>query len=76
MNKVAKNASWIIGCRIGQAILSLVINMLTARYLGPSNYGLITYAASLVAFVLPIAQLGFNNILVQEIVNDPENEVL
>lgn len=74
MNKVAKNATWIIACRVFQAIFALIINMLTARYLGPSNYGLITYASSLVAFVLPIMQLGFSNILVQEIVNYPERE--
>lgn len=74
MNKVAKNAVWIIGIRIIQSIVALLINMLTARYLGPSNFGLITYAASLVAFVLPIMQLGFSNVLVQEIVNDPDTE--
>ena len=74
MNKVAKNATWIIACRVIQAVFALIINMLTARYLGPSNFGLITYAASLVAFVLPIMQLGFSNILVQEIVNNPHRE--
>lgn len=74
MNKVAKNAVWIIGIRIIQSIVALLINMLTARYLGPSNFGLITYASSLVAFVLPIMQLGFSNVLVQEIVNDSEKE--
>ncbi|MDO4385124.1 MAG: flippase [Clostridia bacterium] len=74
MNKVAKNAAWIIGIRVVQSIAALLINMLTARYLGPSNFGLITYASSLVAFVLPIMQLGFSNVLVQEIVNDSKAE--
>ena len=74
MNRVAQNAVWIIGGRIVQALLALVINMLTARYLGPSNYGLITYASSLVAFVVPIMQLGLSNVLVQEIVNRPDEE--
>lgn len=74
VNKVARNASWIIGCKIVQSIFALVINMLTARFLGPSNYGVITYASSLVAFVVPVMQLGFNSILVQELVNNPENE--
>ena len=74
MNKVAKNAVWIIGIRIVQSVVTLLINMLTARYLGPSNFGLITYASSLVAFVLPIMQLGFSNVLVQEIVNDSDAE--
>ena len=71
---VVKNAGWIIGVRIIQSVLSLIISMLTARYLGPSNYGIISYAASLTAFVLPIMQLGLSNILVQEIINEPEKD--
>lgn len=74
MNRVTKNAVWIISIRVVQSLVALLINMLTARYLGPSNFGLITYASSLVAFVLPIMQLGFSNVLVQEIVNDTDEE--
>lgn len=72
--KVFKNASWIIACKLLQSVIGLCISFLTARYLGPSNYGLISYASSLVAFVLPIAQLGLKNTLVQEITGEPENE--
>lgn len=75
MNRnILKNASWIIGCKILQSLLSFAVGMITARYLGPSNYGLISYAASVVAFLAPITKLGFNNILVREIIGDPENE--
>ncbi len=73
-NKVARNATWIIVCRIVQAILSFVINKFTAKFLGTSNFGVITYASSLVTFVLPIMRLGLNNIIVQEIVHHPERE--
>ena len=73
-NRVFKNASWIIICRIVQMVINLVVGMLTARYLGPNNYGIINYAGSVVAFVTPIMQLGINNILVQEIVNNPDDE--
>jgi len=48
--------------------------MYTARYLGPSNYGLISYASSVVAFVTPIMQLGLSSTLVQEFIADPESE--
>jgi O-antigen/teichoic acid export membrane protein len=77
-NRVIKNASWIIACKVIQSLLGLVISMLTARYLGPSNYGLINYAASVVAFVVPIMQLGLNSILVQEIIEgkDPEGTII
>ena len=71
---VLKNAKWIVGCKIVQSLLQLVIGMLTARYLGPSNYGLISYASSLTAFAIPVMQLGMRSILVQEYVNNPEQE--
>ena len=73
-NKVAKNAAWIIGTHIVQSLLSLVIGALVARYLGSDKFGVITYATSLVTFITPLMKLGFGNILVREIVNNPERE--
>ena len=72
--KVLDNAKWIIVCKVMQALLQFVIGMFCARYLGPSNYGLINYAASIVAFVLPLMQLGLPSTLVQEFTEAPENE--
>ena len=48
--------------------------MISARYLGPSNYGLISYAASIVAFFLPIMRLGLNATMVRELMIDPDKE--
>lgn len=72
--KVFNNVKWIILCKLVQSILALIISMLTARYLGPSNFGIINYAASLVSFVAPIMFLGINNIIVNEIIQNPDNE--
>lgn len=73
-SRVINNAFWIIGCRIVQAVLALLVNMMTARYLGPANYGLINYAAALVTFFTPIMRLGLDGVLVQEIITDIEKE--
>jgi O-antigen/teichoic acid export membrane protein len=73
-NKIVKNASWIIISKFIQSILGLVITMLIARYLGPKNFGVISYAASLVGFVTPLVFLGINNILVQEITKNSQKE--
>lgn len=73
-NLVVKNATWIIACKIVQSIIQLIIGMFSARYLGPYNYGLINYAASIVAFALPIMQLGLRSTLVYELVETPEKE--
>ena len=42
-NKIAGNAAWIIVCKGIQAVLGLVITMLTARLYGPADYGAISY---------------------------------
>lgn len=73
-NRILSNAKWIIGCKIVQSLIQFVVGMLSARYLGPSNYGLINYASAIVAFVLPIMQLGLNFTLVQEYCDDPARE--
>lgn len=73
-NRILKNASWIVCCKTAQSVIALLITMISARYLGPSNYGLLSYAGSVVSFVVPLAQLGLRNVLVEEIVSHPERE--
>lgn len=77
-NRVVKNASWIIGCKIIQSLINFIIGIITARYLGPSNYGIISYVASVVAFALPLMQLGLKHTIVKEFIHSPgrEGEIL
>ena len=73
-NREIKNAGWIIGEQIFQMLISLVVGVLTARYLGPSNYGALNYTASFVSFVLPIANLGMEGVVIKKIIEKPEDE--
>ncbi|MBQ3262117.1 MAG: flippase [Oscillospiraceae bacterium] len=73
-NSVFKNAGWIIGCKIIQSLINFVIGLLTVRYLGPSNYGSLTYVMSVAAFVVPVMQLGLRQTLVKEFVQRPDRE--
>lgn len=73
-NSTTKNAMWIIACKIVQAFIAFIINMLSAKYLGPSNFGVLNYAISVAAFVLPIVELGFKSTLVREIIEHPDKE--
>lgn len=73
-NKIVKNASWIIAGKIAQMALSLVISLLTARFLGPANYGIINYAGAYIAFFIAFCNLGINSIIVKEFVDHPEQE--
>lgn len=67
-DKVIQNAKWIMLCKGAQALLQLVVGLLCARYLGPSNYGLLSYAKSAVAFAIPVMQLGLDETLVRELI--------
>lgn len=73
-NKVFNNAKWIIACKIVQSLIQFVVGMLSARYLGPSNYGLINYAAAITAFFLPIMHLGLDSTLVREYCDNPDQQ--
>lgn len=55
-------------------VISLVVGLLTARYLGPSNFGLINYATAYTAFFMAFCTLGINSVLVKEFIDHPEEE--
>lgn len=73
-NKEAKNASWIIGGKIVQMIVSFFVGVLTARYLGPGQYGIINYVAAYVAFFTSFCTLGINSIILKEFADEPEKQ--
>ena len=72
--RTLQNASWMVGSKIVQMMISLIVSMLTARYLGPSNYGLINYAGSYVSFFLSFCDLGIKSILVREYIHNPDRQ--
>ena len=77
-NRFVSNTMWDICGKIFQMVLTLIVGMLTARYLGPSNYGVIGETASYVAFFSVVCQLGFTSTAVKEIMDntDRQGEIL
>lgn len=73
-NKEVKNAGWLIIGKIIQMGINFFVGILTARYLGPSNYGLINYAAAYTAFFFSVCTLGINSIIVKEFIDNPSKE--
>jgi O-antigen/teichoic acid export membrane protein len=74
--KEAKNASWLILGRVLQMLLSFVVSIFTARFLGPSNFGLNNYASAYVAFFTAICSLGINSVIVKDIIENPDEQGL
>ncbi len=66
-----KNFSWLVSGKIIQMAISLVVSLLTARYLGPGNYGLINYSTTYITFFSAICTLGIPAILVKNFTDKP-----
>ncbi len=73
-NRIVKNAGWLMMGKIIHMVLSFVIGLITARYLGPSNYGLISYASAYATFFTSICTLGINSIIVKNFIDKPDEE--
>lgn len=72
--KFIKNAGWIVIGKVMQMVLSFVIMTITARYLGPSNYGIINYVESYIAFFTSFCTLGLESIIVKELVQHEDQQ--
>lgn len=73
-SKFIHNTGWIMFAQIYQMLLSLVIGVISARYLGPGNYGTINYAASYISFFIIACALGLEGIVVKEMVDNRDQE--
>lgn len=71
--RFAANTGWLIAQSVFQYMLSAVIGIIAARFLGPSNYGILGYGASLMAFFGSFASLGFYDIQITNMVERPED---
>ena len=65
-----KNTSWLLGEKILRMIVGLFVGVWVARYLGPEQFGLFSYAQSFVGLFTAIATLGLDGIVVRELVKD------
>jgi len=69
--KLLQNFSWLIFERVLRIIGGLLIGIWVARYLGPEDFGLLSYAIVIVAFFTVLVDLGLSQIVVRELNNQP-----
>ncbi|MBQ9117710.1 MAG: flippase [Clostridia bacterium] len=73
-SKEMKNTGWLVGEQIFQMLLSLVVGILSARYLGPNGYGTLNYTLSFVTFFVSVVTLGMDSVIVKKMVENPDRE--
>ena len=73
-SKNVENSFWIIAEQVFQMLVWLVVGVLSARYLGPQNYGTLNYTASFVTFFNSIATLGMEGVVIKKMIDAPDRE--
>lgn len=71
--KFILNTSWILIERVFQMIIQLVVGLVSVRYLGPTNYGTISYIGSFIALFNSICTLGLEGIVIKKFIEEPEH---
>lgn len=69
--KYFKNTSWLFTEKILRILISFVVTVLVVRYLGPEQFGLLSYAISFYGLFSTISILGLENISIRELVKYP-----
>ena len=72
--KYFKNTSWLFGEKILRIIISFVVTVLVIRYLGPEQFGLLSYAISFYLLFSAISVLGLETISIRELVKYAEKK--
>ncbi len=71
-SRITRNTAWIVGGKVIHMLIALFVGVLSAKFLGPSNYGLINYAAAYTSFFASICTLGINSVIVKFFVDAPK----
>jgi O-antigen/teichoic acid export membrane protein len=71
LQKVISNTGWQFADNILRMGVGLLVGIWVARYLGPKQFGLLSYALAIVALFTNFAALGLDDIVVRELVREP-----
>ena len=71
---IIKNVGWLLLDKLIKMSIGLFVGVWIARYLEPSNYGIFSYALTLIGIISVIADLGLQNISIRELVNNPNQK--
>ena len=66
------NTSWMFAEQMLRMIAGLLVGIWVARYLGPEQFGVFSYAIAFASLFSSIAKLGLDGIVVRDLVREPE----
>lgn len=72
LQKIISNIVWLSLDKVLRLGVGAVVGVWIARYLGPSEFGVLNYAAAFVVLFSPLSSLGLESILVRDILAEDE----
>ncbi|MBX3303316.1 MAG: flippase [Nitrospira sp.] len=66
------NTSWMFAEQFLRILAGVFVGIYVARYLGPEQFGVYSYALAFVTLFSAIARLGLDGVLVRDLVNHPD----
>jgi len=76
LNRFINNTVWQVAGKVFQMLVGLFVYAWIARYLGPDDLGSLSYTLSYITFFTSVANLGINNVIIKELVDNRNNEGL
>ena len=73
-SRTTANTFWLVAGKMFNKITAFLVGIITARYLGPSDYGVINYAMVYTTFFASVCTLGLNSVIIKEFVDNPEEQ--
>jgi len=71
LQNVVSNTGWQFADNIVRMVVGLFVGVWVARYLGPEQFGIFSYALAFAALFASLASLGLEDIVIRDIVRDP-----
>lgn len=71
LRQIIGNTGWLFADKLMRMGVGLLVSVWVARYLGPAQFGMLSYATAFVALFGALATLGLDGIVVRELVRNP-----
>ena len=72
LRRVLPNTGWLLADRVLRMVIGITVGAWVARYLGPRDYGLLSFALAWVALFTPFAALAHERVVVRDLVASPD----
>ena len=74
LSKITFNTAWLVADKAIRMIMALVVGVWIARYLGPANFGIWSYANAIIVVFFSLSTLGIDSLIVRDLAVDPQKE--